>query len=156
SVSVVPAPSSLSSFVHTRRLGCTTSRERPTNAMGWSDCGWPNTKRCVPPTRTSAAQERKVIPNDLGAHHRMGSAGVVQPSKTKRAGPSNVRVTTSSRSEARSTFVRPRTRNVACSLPASIDLLLPVEFLDHPVQFVEAGVPELAVSFDPGRFFLQP
>src|SRR5438552_10611379 len=42
------------------------------------------------------------------------------------------------------------------SLLASIDHLLPFQFLDNLVQFVEACVPELAVPLDPCRLFLQP
>src|SRR5271168_5064328 len=38
---------------------------------------------------------------------------------------------------------------------ASIDLLLPFQFLDNLVQLVEACVPELAVPLDPCRLFLQ-
>src|SRR5262249_33729389 len=42
------------------------------------------------------------------------------------------------------------------SLFASIDLLLPFQFLDNVVQLVEACVPELAVPLEPSRLFLQP
>src|SRR6202040_4488476 len=42
------------------------------------------------------------------------------------------------------------------SLLASIDLLLPFQFLDNLVQLVETCVPELAVPLDPCRLFLQP
>src|SRR5271167_744461 len=38
---------------------------------------------------------------------------------------------------------------------ASIDLLLPFQFLNNLVQLVEACVPELAVPLDPCRLFLQ-
>src|SRR6185503_14563790 len=41
-------------------------------------------------------------------------------------------------------------------LPSSIDSLLPLQFLDNLVQLVEACVPELAVSLDPCRLFVQP
>ena len=46
-----------------------------------------------------------VTPNDLGAHHRRNSSGFVHASNTMLAGPLTVRVTTSSRSDFRSTVV---------------------------------------------------
>src|SRR6516162_9553871 len=72
-----------------------------------------------------------------------------------RAGALNVRVTTSSRSDFRSTVVRLCIGVASLSLLASIDLLLPFQLLDNLVQLVEACVPELAVPLDPGRLFLQ-
>src|SRR5262249_28589389 len=55
-------------------------------------------------------------------------------------------------------FYRRAVRHGVGSLPllASIDRLLPLQFLDTPVQGVEACVPELAVLLDPCRLFLQP
>ncbi|MNL88041.1 hypothetical protein D3C87_2175140 [compost metagenome] len=44
-VTVVTDPSSPSSFVQTMRVGGVTSIYRPKKAMGWSDAGWPKTKR---------------------------------------------------------------------------------------------------------------
>src|ERR1700740_3110613 len=41
------------------------------------------------------------------------------------------------------------------SLLASIDLVLPFQFLENLVQLVEACVPELAVLLDPCRLFLR-
>src|SRR5262249_33113756 len=76
-------------------------------------------------------------------------------SNTMRAGALNVRVTTSSRSDFRSTVVRFSIRVASLSLLASIDLLLPFQLLDNLVQLVEARVPELAIPLDPGRLFLQ-
>src|SRR4051812_16459274 len=70
-----------------------------------------------------------------------------------RAGPLKVRVATSSRSDFRSTVVRFFMGVGSLSLLASIDLLLPFQFLDNLVQLVEARVPELAVSLDPCRLF---
>src|SRR6185436_2457996 len=70
-------------------------------------------------------------------------------------GPLKVRMTTSSRSDFRSTVVRFFIGVASLSLLASIDLLLPFQFLDNLVQLVEACVPELAVPLDPGRLFLQ-
>src|SRR5499426_2340310 len=92
---------------------------------------------------------------DFGAHHCVNSSGVVHASNTMRAGPLNVRVTTSSRSDLRSTAVRFFIGVASLSLLASIDLLLPFQFLDNLVQLVEARVPELAIPLDPGRLFLQ-
>src|SRR5579864_7512235 len=94
-------------------------------------------------------------PNDFGAHHRLRSSGVVHASNTMRAGPLKVRVTTSSRSDVRSTVVWFFMRVGSLSLLASIDLLLPFQFLDNLVQLVEACVPELAVPLEPCRLFLQ-
>src|SRR5262245_9189355 len=116
---------------------------------------WPNTKRYVPPTRTSISQERRNMPIDFGAHHCLNSSGVVHASNTMRAGPLNVRVTTSSRSDFRSTVVRLFIGVASLSPPAPTELLLPFQFLDNLVQFVEACVPELAIPLDPGRLFLQ-
>ena len=46
------------------------------------------------------------MPIDLGTHHCLNSSGLVHASNTMRAGPLKVRVTTSSRSDVRSTVVR--------------------------------------------------
>src|SRR4026208_27855 len=72
-----------------------------------------------------------------------------------RAGPLKVRVVTSSRSDFRSTVVRFFMGVGSLSLLASIDLLLPLQFLDNVVQLVESCVPELAVPLDPCRLFIQ-
>src|SRR5271170_2314173 len=153
-VTVVTAPSSLSSFVQTRRECGVTSMYRPMNAMGF-EASWPNSKRYLPPTRTSASQESRDTPVDFGAHHRLSSSGLVHASNTMRAGPLKVRVTTSSRSDFRSTVVRFFMGVGSLSFPASIDFLLPFQFLDNLVQLVEACAPELAVPLDPFRLFLQ-
>src|SRR6185503_17162217 len=123
--------------------------------MGSWEAGWLNTKRYVPPTRTFISQESKDRPNDFGTHHRLNSSGLVHASNTMRAGPLKVRVTTSSRSDFRSTVVRFFMGLGSLSLLASIDLLLPFQFLNNLVQLVEACVPELAVPLDPCRLFLQ-
>src|SRR5512145_426251 len=133
---VTGPPSPPSSLVHTRR-----------------ECGV--TSRYVPPTRTSISQERRDMPIDFGAHHCLNSAGLVHASNTRRAGPLKVRVTTSSRSDFRSTVVRFFMGATSLSVLAYIDLLLPFQFLDNFVQLVEACVPELAVSLDPCSFLLQ-
>src|SRR5215470_14450149 len=96
------------------------------------------------------------MPIDFGTHHCLSSSGRVHASNTRRAGPSKVRVTTSSRSDFRSTVVRFFIGVASLSLFASIDLLLALQFLDNFVQRVEARVPKLAVALDPCRLFLQP
>src|SRR3954468_7728849 len=156
-VTVVTAPSSPpSSFVQTRRECGITSLYRPKNAIGSGEAGWLNTKRYVPPTRTSSSQESRDRPNDFGTHHRLNSSGLVHASNTMRAGPLKVRVATSSRSDFRSAVVRLFVGLGSFSLLASIDLLLPFQFLDDLVQLVEACVTELAVPLDPSRLFLEP
>src|SRR5215211_7326789 len=95
------------------------------------------------------------MPIDFGTHHCLNSSGVVHASNTMRAGALNVRVTTSSRSDVRSTVVRFFIGVASLSLLASIDLLLPFQFLNNLVQLVEACVPELPIPLDPGRLFLQ-
>src|SRR5450432_4401193 len=153
-VTVVTAPSSLSPLVQTRRECGVTSMYLPKNAIGF-EASWPNSKRYLPPTRTSASQESRDTPDDFGAHHRLSNAGLVHASNTMRAGPLKVRVTTSSRSDFRSTVVRFFMGVGSLSLLASIDLLLPFQFLDNLVQPVEACVPDLAVPLDPRRLILQ-
>src|SRR4029079_16384826 len=155
-VTVVTAPPSPpSSLVQTRRECGVTSRSLPKNAMVCAP-SVANTRRYPPPTRASISQESRFRKNDFGTHHRLNSSGLVHASNTRRAGPSKVRVTTSSRSDVRSTVV-PFFMGVG-SLPlfASIGLLLPFQFLDNLVQLVEACVPQLAVPLDPGHLFLQP
>src|SRR5262245_4918380 len=158
-VTVVTAPSSPpSSFVQTRRECGITSLYRPKNAMGSGEAAWLNTKRYVPPTRTSMSQESSDRPADFGTHHRLNNSGLVHASNTMRAGPLKVRVTTNSRSDFRSAVVRFFMGVASLSLFAfaSIELLLPFQFLDNFVQLVEAFCPELAVFLDPCRLFLQP
>src|SRR3569623_173569 len=96
----------------------------------------------------------KVMPKDFGVHHFMMSSGVVQASKTRRAGPSKVRVTTTSRSERRSVVV---TAPCPCSVVsfASIGLFLLLELFNDFVQFREACRPHVAVAFDPDRFLFE-
>src|SRR4026208_1206712 len=142
---VTGPPSPPSSLVHTRREGGVTSRYVPKNAMASGS----NSRRYLPPTRTSISQERRDMPIDFGSHHCLNSSGLVHASNTRRAGPLKVRVTTSSRSDFRSTVVGFFTVVGSLTLLASIDLLLPLQFLNNLVQFVEACVPELAVPLDP-------
>src|SRR3954470_4305104 len=96
------------------------------------------------------------MPIDFGAHHCFSSSGLVHASYTRRAGASKVRVTTNSRSDFRSTVVGFFTGVGSLLFAASIGLLLLFQFLDNPVQLVEARGPELVVPLDPGRLFLQP
>src|ERR671910_279085 len=151
---VTGPPSPPSSLVQARRECGVTSIYLPKNSSGF-EASWPNTKRYLPPTRTSISQERRNMPIDFGTHHCLNSSGLVHASNTMRAGPLKVRVTTSSRSDFRSTVVRFFIGVVSFSLLASIDLLLPFQFLDNLVQLVEACIPELAIPLDPGRLFLQ-
>src|ERR1051325_10823977 len=154
-VAVVTAPpSSPSSLVQTRRECGVTSMYLPKNAIP-SEPWWLNTNRYVPPTRTSSSQESRDRPNDFGTHHRLNRSGLVHASNTMRAGALKVRVTTSSRSDVRSTVVRFFTGVVSLPLLASIDSLLPFQFLDNVVQLVEACGPERAVPLDPCRLFFQ-
>src|SRR5882672_4919703 len=153
-VTVVTAPSSLSSLVQTRRECGVTSMYLPKNSMGF-EASLPNARRYLPPTRTSISQESRDTPVDFGTHHRLNSSGLVHASNTMRAGPLKVRVTTSSRSDFRSTVVRFFMGVRSLSLLAAIDLLLPFQCLNHLVQLVEPCVPELAVPLDPCRLFLQ-
>src|SRR5216117_79673 len=72
-----------------------------------------------------------------------------------RAGPLMVRVTINSRSDLRSTVVGAFFGVDTLSLLASIDFLLLFDFFDNPIQLAEAGLPELAMPLEPGRFFFQ-
>src|SRR5499425_2603637 len=151
---VTGPPSPPSSLVQTRRECGVTSIYLPKNSSVF-EASWPNTKRYLPPVRTSISQERRNMPIDFGTHHCLNSSGLVHASNTMRAGPLKVRVTTTSRSDFRSTVVRLFIGVASLSLLASIDLLLPFQFLDNLVQLVEACVPEPAIPLDPGRLFLQ-
>src|SRR5688500_14349556 len=153
-VTVVTEPSSLSSLVQTRRECGVTSLYVPKNAICESPCA--NSKRYLPPTRTSISQESRDIPIDFGTHHCLNSSGLVHASNTKRAGPLTVRLTTSSRSDFSSTVVRFLIGPISRSHLASIYHYLSFQFLYHFVQLVEACVPEQAVSLDPCSFHLQP
>src|SRR5580658_6087546 len=134
-------PSPASSLVQTRRECGVTSRYRPKNSMGFAAVGWLYTRRYLPPTRTSLSHESKVRPYDFGTHQRLNSSGLVQASNTMCAGASKVRVTSSSRSDLRSTVVRFLGAG-SLFLLASIDLLLLFQLLNNLVQLIEA-CPEL-------------
>src|SRR4029453_6140142 len=148
---VTGPPSPPSSLVHTRREGGVTSRYVPKNATPSGS----NSRRYLPPTRTSISQERRDMSIDFGTHHCLNSSGVVHASNTMRAGALKIRVTTISRSDFRSTVVPFFMGGSSLSLLASIDFLLPFQLFDNLVQFVEACVPELAVPLEPRRLFLQ-
>src|SRR5579859_4510847 len=79
----LPPPSSL---VHARQEWGVTSRYRPKNSMGFGPEGLLNTRRYLPPVRTSISHASKVRPYDFGAHHRLNSSGLVHASNTMRAG----------------------------------------------------------------------
>src|SRR4026208_873427 len=121
---VTGPPSPPSSLVQTRREGGITSRYLPKNSSGF-EASWPNTKRYLPPTRTSISQERRNMPIDFGTHHCLNSSGLVHASNTMRAGPLKVRVATSSRSDFPSTVGRSFLGPGSLPLLASINLLLP-------------------------------
>src|SRR5215831_12507888 len=93
-------------------------------------------------------------PIDFGTHQRLNNSGLRHASKTMWAGALNVRVTTSSRSDLRSTAVRFMAAGLP-SFPSGICLLLAFQVLDNLVQLVEACAPELAVPLDPSGLFLQ-
>src|SRR5690349_6370368 len=150
---VTGPPSPPSSLVHARREYGFTSTYVPKNATGSGSCS--NTNRYLPPTRASTSQDSRVIPIDLGTHQRSSSSALVNASNTMRAGPLMVRVTTTSRSDFRSTVVRFFTGPGLLSILAFIALLLSCQFPDNLVQLVEAFVPALAVPLEPHRLFLQ-
>src|SRR6185436_5162428 len=151
---VTDPPSPPSSLVHARRAYGFTSTYVPKNAAG-SGPPTSNSKRYLPPTRASTSQDSSFMPIDLGTHHRLSSSALVQASNTMRAGPLMVRVTTTSRSDFRSTVVRFFTGPGSLSILAFIALLLSGEFLHNLVQLVEAFVPAPAVPLEPRRLFLQ-
>src|SRR4026207_787195 len=148
---VTGPPSPPSSLVHTRRECGVTSRYVPKNAIASGS----NSRRYLPPTRTSISQERRDMPIDFGAHHRLNSSGRVHASNTMRAGPLKVRVVTSSRSDFRSTVVWFFMGAGSLPVLASIDRLLPFQILDTLVQLVEPCAPKPAMSLDPRRLFVQ-
>src|SRR4026209_1270907 len=129
---VTGPPSPPSSLVHTRRECGVTSRYVPKNAIP----SWANSRRYVPPTRTSISQESRDMPIDFGTHHCLNSSALVHASNTMRAGALKARVVTSSRSDFRSTVVRSLMRVGSVSLLASIELLLPLQSLNNLVQLV--------------------
>src|SRR4030095_4476836 len=151
-VTVVTGPlSPPSSWVHTSRECGVTSRYVPKNAKPSGS----NSRRYLPPTRTSISQERRTMPIDFGSHHCLNSSGLVHASNTMRAGPLMVRVTTTSRSDFRSTVVRFFTVPGSLPILAFIALLLSCQSLDTLLQLTEASAPALPVPLEPRRLFLQ-
>src|SRR5688500_16192294 len=99
-VTVVTEPSSLSSLVQTRRECGVTSLYVPKNADCESPCA--NSKRYLPPTRTSISQESRDIPIDFGTHHCLNSSGLVHASNTSNGGQDEAPRTYNSHSHIRS------------------------------------------------------
>ena len=91
------------------------------------------------------------MPMERGTHHFLNKSGLDQASNTSRAGASNVRVTTTSRSDFFCTVVR----GDSLSFLAATGLLLSFEFVDDAVQCFEARVPHLAVARDPRHLLLE-
>src|SRR5262245_60855178 len=118
------------------RDGGVTSRYLPKKSVPS-----PNRRRYLPPVRTSISQERSVMPIDFGTHQRSNSSGFDHASNTRRAGASKALVTTTSRSDVRSTFVTFFVGESSPRLFASIGLLLPFQCLDDLVELAEARVP---------------
>src|SRR5690349_6298735 len=95
------------------------------------------------------------MPIDCGTHHLLNSSGLVHASNTRRAGPLNVRVSTSSRSDLRSTLTRFRLAAGSLVLLVFIDLLLTSEVFDDVVQCAKACIPQFLIPLDPCRRFLE-
>src|ERR1043166_8202290 len=150
---VTGPPSPPSSLVHARREYGVTSTYVPKNTAGSGL--WSNTNRYLPPTRASTSQDSRVMPIDLGTHQRLSSSALVNASNTRRAGPLMVRVTTTSRSDFRSTVVRCFTGPGSLPIPAFIALLLSGQLLDNLVLLLETFVPVPAIPLEPRRLLLQ-
>src|SRR5262245_55732469 len=95
------------------------------------------------------------MPIDLGTHHCLSSSGRVHASKTRRAGALKVRVTTSSRSDFRSTVVRFFVGVGSIALCSTIDFVLSFQCLENRVQRLKACAPEKVEPLDPRCRFLQ-
>src|SRR6185312_7455309 len=102
------------------------------------------------------SQESSVRPADFGTHQRLNNSGLLHASKTMCAGALSRRVTTSSRSDLRSTAVRFKATVGLPSFSVDICFLLAFQVFNKLVQRVEACAPELAVLLDPGGLFFQP
>src|SRR5688572_31444523 len=142
---VIGPPSPPSSLVHTRRECGVTSRYVPKNATASGS----NSRRYLPPTRTSISQERRDMPIDFGTHQRLNNSGLVHASNTMRAGPFTVRVTTSSRSDFLSAVVWFFIGLGSLSFLICIILLLALQLIgdalcDHAIQLVKSFVPQLS------------
>src|SRR3954452_17729648 len=108
----------------------------------------PNSRRYLPPVRTSISQDRSETPvTDRGIHQRWNSSAWLHALNTMWRGASNRRVTTSSRSDFRSTAVR---FGAALWLLVCWSIILLLLHLENDlVQSVEPRLEELAVRFDP-------
>src|SRR5258707_5447718 len=95
------------------------------------------------------SHESSDMPTDFGTHQRLNNSGLLHASKTMCAGALNVRVTTSSRSDLRSTAVRFIAAGLP-SFPSGTCLLLCFQLLGNSVQRLAACAPEVAVALDPG------
>src|SRR5262249_7108561 len=100
------------------------------------------------------SHETSDMPADFGTHQLLNNSGLLQASKTMCAGALNVRVTTSSRSDLRSTSVRFMAVGVL-SFPSGLFLLLVFQVIDNLVQRVGPCAPELAVPLDPGGLYFE-
>src|SRR3954452_8357540 len=100
------------------------------------------------------SSERSRAPIDCGSHHCRNSSGVVHASKTRRAGASNVRLTTTSRSEVRSTLTGRAASGSLFPVLSTGALLVP-QSCDDIVQRAEARVPQLLVPLHPCRHVLE-
>src|SRR5258708_6720001 len=129
----------------------TVLRSRPTRRQAHPVVPTTRPSPPPPPARTPISQESRDLPIALGPHHRLNRSGFVHASNTMCAGASKVRVTTSSRSDFRSTAVRFFMGWGSLSFLASIEFLPLFQILDNPVQLVEARGPELAVLLEPCR-----
>src|SRR5690606_703007 len=109
-----------------------------------------NTRRYLPPTRTSSSQDSSVSPKDAGTHQRRNSSARVHASNTRRAGASTVRRTTSSRSETRSARVG---FGVWLAVLVGMVAFLSFQFTDDGIEPVEARGPVLLVPLEPRRLF---
>src|SRR5262245_26799823 len=95
------------------------------------------------------------MPIDFGTHHCLSSSGRVHASNTRRAGALKVRVTTSSRSDFRSTVVRFLVGVGSISFFSTIDFSLSFQCLYNRVQRLKACTPEKVVPLDPRCRLLQ-
>src|SRR5262245_17635109 len=106
-----------------------------------------NSSRYLPPVRTSISQDTSVMPAPFGTHHRRNSSGSAHALNTMCGGASNRRVTTSSRSDFRSTAVRFCATGLLLVCWSIFFLLFHLE--NDLVQGIEPRLEELAMRFDP-------
>src|SRR5262249_32320342 len=104
----------------------------------------PNTKRYAPPTRGSVVHSKSSTPSERGAHQRRRSSAFVIASNTIDGRARNVRRRTSSRSDARSTWVA--NSFVSTAFMASL-FLVPVA--PEIAERVDSLPPNLPVGAEP-------